>query len=456
MELELKLKGALSRTAEALRVLENPRVITHLDADGVTSGSIVFKTLQLLGKNPKIVAIRQLDPGTLSSVPAEGTFVLVDLGSGQLPLLQHVKGPGVILDHHEPAGQVPPGITHFNAHEQGLDSSKEISSSGLAYLVSRELVDAPELIPLAITGAVGDVQAHNGLVGLNRKILEEGVKAGIVQARHGLPFFGRETKPVEVFLSYAADPYLPGLTGSLSACREFLEKLRIDPSFPYNSLPSSDVSRLVTALHEHAIQTGLEPWKMKRLVSEFYIFPRETERTEVRDATEFATLLNACGRNEDWRTAIDICLGDRGDAYARAKTLLAQHRENLKRGLSELVEKGAKPVGKHVQLFFSPLTKATIIGVVIGMAIGGRLVDHDRVILGAAEQDEKTLKISARGTADLVRTGLNLSSAVREAAATVGGVGGGHNIAAGATVPKGRLDEFAERLDEAIGKQMRY
>jgi single-stranded-DNA-specific exonuclease len=452
MDLSPAFKQALASTAESLTKLESPQVITHLDADGLTSGAIIYKTLELLRKKPKILALRQLDPGTINQIP-EKNFVLVDFGSGQLPELQ-AKGPGVIIDHHEPMGRAPEGIAHLNAIEQGLEGSREISASGLAYLVSRELVNEPSFIPLALVGAVGDVQAHDGFVGLNREILATGISAGVVQARHGLPFFGRETKPLEVFLSYAADPYLPGLTGSLAACRKFLEDAGVDPSSPYNTLTPPEVSRLVTALHQHAIQTGLESWKLKRLVSEFYIFPQEKEGRETRDATEFATLLNACGRNDEWQTAVDICLGNREDAYLRAKTLLNQHRENLKRGLQELVEGGAKPVGGNVQVFFSPTTKPTIIGVVIGMALGGRLVDPTRVVIGAAPQDEQ-LKISARGTPELVRAGLNLSSAIRAAASAVGGVGGGHNIAAGATIPAGKLDEFAEKLDAEILTQLK-
>jgi RecJ-like exonuclease len=35
----------------------------------------------------------------------------------------------------------------------------------------------------------------------------------------------------------------------------------------------------------------------------------------------------------------------------------------------------------------------------------------------------------------------------------VGGYGGGHNIAAGATIPKGKEEEFLSNLEEVIKKQ---
>jgi RecJ-like exonuclease len=61
-----------------------------------------------------------------------------------------------------------------------------------------------------------------------------------------------------------------------------------------------------------------------------------------------------------------------------------------------------------------------------------------------------SIKLSTRGTKKLVEAGLNLGKILSESCAAVGGVGGGHNIAAGATIPADRLDdflkEFASRL----------
>jgi len=63
--------------------------------------------------------------------------------------------------------------------------------------------------------------------------------------------------------------------------------------------------------------------------------------------------------------------------------------------------------------------------------------------------------VSSRGTRKLVdKDGLDLSVAMRDAAASVGGVGGGHNIASGATIPLGRDIDFLQALDAIIAKQM--
>lgn len=57
-------------------------------------------------------------------------------------------------------------------------------------------------------------------------------------------------------------------------------------------------------------------------------------------------------------------------------------------------------------------------------------------------EDSGKIKLSARGTKKLVEQGLNLGKILAESCAAVGGVGGGHNIAAGATIPNGKLEEF--------------
>jgi single-stranded-DNA-specific exonuclease len=68
---------------------------------------------------------------------------------------------------------------------------------------------------------------------------------------------------------------------------------------------------------------------------------------------------------------------------------------------------------------------------------------------------EDKIKISARGTRKLVTSGLDLAAAMREASTSVGGTGGGHDVASGATIPKGTTEMFIETADAIIGKQLR-
>ncbi|HQN75577.1 MAG TPA: DHHA1 domain-containing protein [Methanomassiliicoccales archaeon] len=54
---------------------------------------------------------------------------------------------------------------------------------------------------------------------------------------------------------------------------------------------------------------------------------------------------------------------------------------------------------------------------------------------------------------ELAEKGVHLGEAMKQAALKVKGVGGGHNVAAGATVPKRKIKAFLEALDKEIGEQ---
>jgi len=66
----------------------------------------------------------------------------------------------------------------------------------------------------------------------------------------------------------------------------------------------------------------------------------------------------------------------------------------------------------------------------------------------------KSTKVSARATKPLVAAGLDLAVALRTVASELGGDGGGHNIASGATIPKGKEEKFLARVDEIVGEQL--
>ena len=64
------------------------------------------------------------------------------------------------------------------------------------------------------------------------------------------------------------------------------------------------------------------------------------------------------------------------------------------------------------------------------------------------------LKVSSRANRGLVRRGLHLGNAMNECSSAVGGEGGGHDIAAGARIPKERRDEFLALVDKMFKKQL--
>ena len=71
-------------------------------------------------------------------------------------------------------------------------------------------------------------------------------------------------------------------------------------------------------------------------------------------------------------------------------------------------------------------------------------------------EDGKNLKISARATRELVKDGLNLSQVMREVSTILGegSVGGGHDIAAGATIPINKKQTFLKLAEQIVRKQI--
>jgi len=78
-----------------------------------------------------------------------------------------------------------------------------------------------------------------------------------------------------------------------------------------------------------------------------------------------------------------------------------------------------------------------------------------KAVLVLAKTKEGELKISARGTEQLVTSGVNLGKILQELTSKHKGSGGGHDIAAGANIPVECEKEFFKELDEAISQVLK-
>ncbi|MCX8197728.1 MAG: DHH family phosphoesterase [Candidatus Micrarchaeota archaeon] len=434
------LEAFFSRCQEACEEIlrmQNPLVVHHYDCDGIASGSIAAWWLEQNGKQYRMVSVRKLDELFLSSIAGEPNLVFVDLGSGT-PMVEELKSSIVIIDHHQPAFK---SCLQANPHLFGFDGGHEISASGCAHFVFNSRAD------LGVVGAVGDIQYP--LKSLNRIMLDKAVSSKQVAVSTDLRLFGRNSRPLIQFLSFSDDPYLPGLTGNEEACAKLLSELSIslkegEKWRAYSDLSLEEKRRLVSALAE-IVSQRISPEAASSLTGEVYSLLQQPQNTELSDASEFATLLNACGRNSQPQLGVDVCLSRQG-AFESARLLLAEHRRRLREGI-EFALKNVQDFGKFFLIDGRGAIPDSIIGVVSGMIFPG---GKSKPVLGLSLEETGAIKLSARGTRKLVEEGLNLGKIMAEASSSVGGVGGGHNIAAGATIPADKLDafvqEFARRL----------
>lgn len=453
----IQMVAHATKCAEEIQKYSEVQLVSHIDADGITSAAIIATALERANIGYDMMFVKQLDETIVKDLANRNPelTIFTDLGSGQLEHINNYGLNAVVSDHHRPQGDTE---FHLNPHLVGANGSYEISGSGTTYILATRLGDNRDLADLAIVGCVGDLQyrKYGKLVSLNRLILESNPETVIPVT--DISLFGKQTRPVYKMLQFSSDPYLPGLTGSEDACIDFLARTNLEFSKDerwkrWIDLSNGEKTKITSSLMQYCLQTGMSSYNIGRLVSEGYILLNEEEGTEMRDATEYSTLLNATGRYMRAEVGMKVCMGERGDVYDEAQALLNNHRKNLVDGLNYVKEHGITELS-HLQYFDAGNSiPETIVGIVAGMShfsAGNRNLP----IIAFADKDDG-FKVSARGTQELVNRGLNLSEALAIACKELGGAGGGHDIAAGATVPFSKKEEFISMLNSIIATQLR-
>ncbi|MCK5548269.1 MAG: DHH family phosphoesterase, partial [Thermoplasmata archaeon] len=294
------------------------------------------------------------------------------------------------------------------------------------------------------------------LVGTNETILDDGRKAGVVESLTDLRFFGRASRPLIKFLQFANDPAIPKLAENEDACTGFLNELGIDLLDgerwrSWCDLKQFERKLVISEIVKLILQTGYGSAKAETLIGDVYVLCEEDGM--LSDAKEYSTLLNSCGRYEKADVGLKVCLGDRDKEFGKALKLLRGHREYLVNSLKYIRDIGIKEL-RAVQYFHAKdKVLDSVIGIIAGMILGSGDANRKLPIFGFANSSNE-VKVSARSTKELVARGLNLSVVMRKASSMVGGVGGGHNIAAGATIPKGKEEEFIEHAQAIVREQL--
>ncbi|MFP3872058.1 MAG: DHHA1 domain-containing protein [Candidatus Natronoplasma sp.] len=474
------MKQIAKTLADRLLSREKVHIVSHIDADGIASASIAYRALERAGKDVSVEFVKQLDKSKIEEIKDQrhGLVWFTDLGSGQIRSLKGINC--VITDHHEPVSEgssfSPPSfgdrenilsycnsILELNPHHHGLDGAKEISGSGTTYLVACDMDEKNrDLSKLAIVGAVGDLQASDEgrLVGKNRDILKDAVEEGVVDKRIDTTLYGLESRPLHKVLEYASDPILPGLTGDETNCVNFLVEndipLKEDDEWRrWHDLSKEEKRKILSGLAKKILRRGYPPENVESMIGEIYILPEEEPGTMLHQAKEFSTLLNSCGRYDEGKIGLKVCLGDRDEYLKKAEKLLQGHQKVLIDCL-DYVESIGVEEREFLQFFHGEdRIPDTVVGTVAGMVLSSGDVDKRLPILAFAESEEREgIKVSSRGTKQLVNSGLDLSSVMSKCSEEVGGEGGGHDIAAGALIPYEKEEEFLEKVESMLESQL--
>ena len=438
------------------------RVISHLDADGISACAIMIKLLNNDNRKYSVSIVQQLNRNVLEQLASEPykCFIFTDIGSGVLrDVKEALKDKKVfVLDHHSfEAVDRFGNVVFVNPHTCGIDGGREISGAGVVFRFACAVDKSMEEIAhIAIVGAIGDLQEQSGFLRLNEEILKIAVEKGKIKVDKGLRIFGSQTKPLHKALEYCTDPYIPGVSGSESGAIQFLYQIGIEPKNGSGwkkivHLDEEEMKKLVTGI----IMKRLNEANPDDVLGNVYILPHEEEESPTRDAKEFATLLNACGRLGRASLGIGACLGDKKIRQQAIRSLGDYKKEIVnalnwyhKNKFNEDVFWGSG----FVIINAKTNVMSTMIGTLASILSKSNIMTNNTFILSMAQALDGNTKISLR-TTNNVNGNLDLKNIIEE---IINGIGnsesGGHQNAAGAVIPTDKESYFIAQAKEVLGK----
>ncbi len=419
------LDERIERAREFLNSSDYFRILTHYDVDGVCSAGIIADYLRRRGRRFHISFFRNVDREEIIKIAdSEERVILTDMGSS---LISELKGNVLIVDHHQPPGDRE-DIIHVNSHLFGYDGSTEACASTLAYLIVGERRYAKYFL----AGVFGDKQYLNGLKGLNKKIADE----LSLKSEKTLPLYGT----VMDSLFYSIEPFFVGLSGMREKIEKILKSLKIKPAKMVDELTDEEKTKLGSYLALNILKNSKIPDAAKLIVDLDY----KIDGVSVRYLAE---LIDSACRTDNQSIALGYILGSEED-FENMEILRREYRGNVVKAMYSMLSNLFE--GKHIQYFYAEDSYLTSTLATIGSIY---LLDPNKVTVGI--HIGKKVSVSARVHKSMAKK-INIGEILKKISAELGGAGGGHSVAAGATIPVEKEKEFLKRLDEEIEKSLTH
>ena len=420
------------------------RVISHYDADGISAATIICLALQREGYDFHATLMRNPFTEGLEKVKKEDNSIIIftDMGSGQLPMLETFSSQMIIIDHHQIIKEkTAENILQINANLFDINGNYDASGASMAYAVAKELNNKNcDLSSFALAGATGDKQYIGGFSGYNNSIIKDALTNNIVQSKQAIKLTGETLQDA---LFYSIEPFYAGLSGNKKGIETFLSTLSINPKSSYQDLNEEKRKTLHSALLIILLEKGCESTILDTVIRTRYFSPQTHGEME-----QFADLLDSCGKGGNRDIGLALCLGDK-QAYQQARAEEKAYKEKILEELLSIENKGVEEKQSY-RYFYS---KNSSLGGVVGGIATNFLLDNKKPLLSIVKKTDE-LHISCRGNQELVKKGLDLGSTMEQVSKQLNGHGGGHKIAAGATLPRDSLDTFLTKTDEILSQQL--
>jgi len=438
MEKEVNnLKSEIESIAEKFIEKSNEKeiyVVSHFDTDGITSATIIIKTLKKLDKKFSVKIVKRLEEKFIYELPKGKLILFLDLASGSLHHIEKSKLKDVfIIDHHEIFHKIPKNIHIINPE---LNGDQKMNSSSLTYLFCKQIIsESKELAKLAVLGMIGDCMEKN-INKINNGILNDGE----VKRKRGLLLYP-STRPLNRTLEYCSNPYIPGITGNQKEVLELLRETGLNSEKgKYKSLielNEEEMSKLVTSIMIRNPKST-----NKEIIGDIFLIKFFNK---VEDARELSAIVNACSRLGRSDIAIQFCM-EILKAKKRAESIHIKYKQFIISGLKFISETEKIEGKKFVIINAKDNIKDTIIGTIASILSNSAIYEEGTIITTMAYYDDK-IKISSRSVG---RNGRNIRKILTNIIEKIGGEVGGHEFAAGCMITQEKEKEFIETLKKSL------
>ena len=419
------------------------RIISHNDADGISSAAVIANALAEENVQFHTTIIPRLKEDIVNQLRHEkyNLFIFSDMGSSFVNEFNSYKSDVIIADHHQVSStEAESNVCHINPHLFDIDGSRDLSGAGSSYLVVRDL-DKKHLAYFALVGAFGDMQGQDGFTGVNKMIVDDAIESGSLEIHDGLKIVSKTSEPLFKSLAYTFSPPLPGISGDLEGATEFLEKMGLSYGIKFSDMEDEEKDLLKDAL------ININP----DIFGDCYTIPREIPL--LRDLEEYSYILDACGKNKKFGLGLSIALGERQNALDAAMDLQRKYRDQIVKGMEWIKREGAVQLSHTQYLYSEDKVLKSVMGTIASIGLSVELLDNSKPVLGLSRL-HKDIKISGRTTRAMVAKGVDLGKALHDSSNNFGGQGGGHDIAAGAMIPYESKDNFLNLVNEMVEYQL--
>jgi single-stranded-DNA-specific exonuclease len=412
------------------------KIVSHFDADGITSAAIFCRAMQRWGKEFSVDIVKNLDENIILQLSDKNILIFLDLASGSLDYLAKKNTEVFVFDHHEIVQEIPSNVFMINPV---LEKEEPMSAAAVCYLFAKQLSSANvDLASLGVIGMVGDLQEKE--IG---KIFGEILRDSDAIVKRGLLIYP-STRPLNRVLEYSSSPYLPGVTGSREGANSLLRETGLigenGQCKALYELNDEEMMKLVTGVMLRGAKAGAT--NQEGLLGNLFLMKFFNK---LEDAREISALINACSRMDRRDVALGFCLGNRM-MKEEAEKIYLSYKQSLLSAL-KYVSETEKVEGKDYLIIHGrDVVKDTIIGTVASILSHSPLYPEGLMVIALAYDQEK-IKVSARMTG---KKGRNVRDVLNRAVVPIGGEVGGHPNAAGCLIPREREIEFMSELRKVL------